>query len=205
MRNDFAAAYGDKAEKVLATYHQLYGGQGFDKFIAIDDCDLAKFTIAVSAATAPQDAPGTAVSAVSRAARAPVPIVEGSCRKLMGNLLVTCKPNAVGGMYTVTNAGEFIADNVASGSLQLSFSPEAVRASKTIQAFEVVVDCDASYVLEELTHKVSAHRAAADSKKTSVAFPMPDGPVSEGKEHRLTIVTYLRTLTTYLSPPPLSW
>jgi hypothetical protein len=100
MRNDFAAAYGDKSEKVLAAYHQLYGGQGFDKFIAIDDCDLAKFTIAVSAATAPQDAPGSAVSAVSRAARAPVPIVEGSCRKLMGTLLVTCKPNAVGGTYT---------------------------------------------------------------------------------------------------------
>jgi hypothetical protein len=48
-----------------------------------------------------------------------------------------------------------------------------------------VVDCDASYVLEELTHKVSRHRAATDSKRTSVTFSMPDGPVSEGKEHRL--------------------
>jgi len=45
---------------------------------------------------------------------------------------------------------------------------------------------------------VSVHRAATDSKRTSVTFPKPDGPVSEGKEHRLTIVTYLRALTTTL-------
>jgi hypothetical protein len=73
MSHDFPAAYGDKSERLLETYYQLYGDQGFRTFVAIDDCDVAKFAIAISAATAPQSAPGAAAPAAPRAPRAPLP------------------------------------------------------------------------------------------------------------------------------------
>jgi hypothetical protein len=128
MRHVFPAAFGNKAEKLLESYYQLYGDQGFRTFVAIDDCDVAKFAVAIRVTTA---TPRQSDSAVPGAPRAPILIVEGSCRKLMGTLLVTCKPNSVGSMYTVFHGGEMIAGNIAPESLQMSFSPEAVRANKT--------------------------------------------------------------------------
>jgi hypothetical protein len=106
MVNEFNPAYGEEVTDILSDYYRLYGACGFGSFIAIDDCDLAKFTRALGSASAPQSALGPAAPAVPRTPRAPLPIVEGSCRKLMGTLLVTCKPNAVGGLYTVSHGGD---------------------------------------------------------------------------------------------------
>jgi hypothetical protein len=67
--------------------------------------------------------------------------------------------------------GEIIAENIAPDSLHMSFSPEAVRANKTIQSFDVVIDDTACYLLEELTRNVSAHKALVDSKRNPMTFP----------------------------------
>jgi hypothetical protein len=104
----------------------------------------------------------------------------------MGSLLVTCKPNRTGGTYTVTHGGEQIADDVPLERLHMNFSQETIRADSIIQTFEIVVDYDASYLLEELTNKVSIHKTAIGTNKESLVFPLPDGPVSKDKEHRLT-------------------
>ena len=94
-----------KRGELLADYYRLYGAYGFSSAVAIDNCELVKFAWALGSATAPQSVTGPAAPAVLRAPQAPIAIVEGSCRKLLGSLFVTCKPNSTGGTYTVTHGG----------------------------------------------------------------------------------------------------
>jgi hypothetical protein len=108
LEHDFKAAYGAEGAEILASYYRLYSAYGFGATVAIDDCDIAKFALALGSATAPQGTTGPVTPAVPRAPRAPIPIVEGSCRKLMGSLLVTCKPNTGSNTYTVTHGGSLL-------------------------------------------------------------------------------------------------
>jgi hypothetical protein len=53
----------------------------------------------------------------------------------------------------------------------MTFSPETVRADKIVQTFEIVVDYDAGYLLEELTNSVSVHKTPVGDKKEVIGLP----------------------------------
>ena len=163
--------------------------------MAVDDCDLAVFGMALqlfndgsSLDTSAGSEPGTAFTV-----RADPPLVQGSCRKYMGRTLVSCFPNGRQDRqgYTITHCGETVSQNAPSLALQLEFSKEAREQEKAILTLSMIVGEEETWELENLTSQLDEHKRPRT--RNTVVFPIPSSSYSP--EESLVLVSYLRLLT----------
>ena len=153
VREELFALYGEDAPSMLAKYRHKYGPLGFSEYVAVDDCSLAAFGVAILAEEDNSTQGPSAAGSTPPSRREEPPVVPGSCRKHNGNLLVSCYPNGDDPSrgYTITHCGELIDENVPLTSLRLRFNKEALDQEKALQTLMMIIGEEETYQLEKLT------------------------------------------------------
>ena len=178
---------------MLAKYRHSYGPQGFNEYVAVDDCTVAAFGVAILAEESGSSPGPSSASSAPQTRREDPKVVPGSCRKYDGRLLVSCFPNGDNPErgYTITHCGELIDENVPLSSLHLRFHKEALEQEKALQTLMMIIGEEETYQLEKLTTEVREQKTCR--KRDPFRLPPPLAPFT--LEEPLALVTYLRSLT----------